>query len=97
MKENLNQDHISPTQDPDSGEEVKKDFQGLVGSVRKFLTELLNIRRNTDQDAAREAIVADISFKGHTAWILVCSIFIASVGLNANSTAVVIGASLFPR
>ena len=61
MKENLNQDHISPTQDPDSGEEVKKDFQGLVGSVRKFLTELLNIRRNTDQDAAREAIVAGIS------------------------------------
>ena len=94
MKENLNQDHISPTQDPDSGEEVKKDFQGLVGSVRKFLTELLNIRRNTDQDAAREAIVADISFKGHTAWILVCPIFIASVGLNANSTAVVIGAML---
>src|SRR5690606_18549721 len=27
-------------------------------------------------------------------WILICSIFIASVGLNANSTAVVIGAML---
>ncbi|MBT8205940.1 MAG: DUF389 domain-containing protein, partial [Eudoraea sp.] len=77
-----------------SGEEIKRDFRGLFGNVRKFLSELLNIRQNTDQDATKDAIIADISFKGHTAWILVCSIFIASVGLNANSTAVVIGAML---
>lgn len=77
-----------------SGEEIKRDFRGLLGNVRKFLFELLNIRQNTDQDATKDAIIADISFKGHTAWILVCSIFIASVGLNANSTAVVIGAML---
>ena len=75
-------------------EEVKKDFKGLLGSVKVFLHDLLNIRENTDKQATREAIEADISFKGHTAWILVCSIFIASVGLNANSTAVVIGAML---
>ena len=31
---------------------------------------------------------------GTTSWILVCSILIASVGLNADSTAVVIGAML---
>jgi uncharacterized hydrophobic protein (TIGR00271 family) len=76
------------------GEEVEKDFKGLVGSVRAFLKDLLNIRDNTDQEATRQAIEQDIPFKGHTAWILVCSIFIASVGLNANSTAVVIGAML---
>ncbi len=95
MQENLNQDNITPTQKPnESGEDVKKDFKGLLGSVKKFLQELLDIRTNTDQDATKQAIIADISFKGHTAWILVCSIFIASVGLNANSTAVVIGAML---
>ncbi len=75
-------------------EEMKKEFKGLVGSVRKFLSDLLNIRQNTDQEATKEAIIADIPFKGHTSWILICSIFIASVGLNANSTAVVIGAML---
>jgi uncharacterized hydrophobic protein (TIGR00271 family) len=75
-------------------EEVEKDFKGLVGSVRAFMKDLLNIRDNTDQEATRNAIEQDIPFKGHTAWILVCSIFIASVGLNANSTAVVIGAML---
>ncbi|WP_420320251.1 DUF389 domain-containing protein [Flagellimonas sp.] len=82
------------TPGPDSGDEVKKDFKGLLGSVRKFLSELLEIRTNTDAAATKESIIADIPFKGHTSWILVCSIFIASIGLNANSTAVVIGAML---
>lgn len=95
MQEKLGQDNITPTDNSqDSGDEVKKDFQGLLGSVKKFLSELLDIRTNTDQDATREAIIADIPFKGHTSWILICSIFIASIGLNANSTAVVIGAML---
>jgi len=75
-------------------EDIKKDFKGLLGSVKKFLSDLLDIRQNTDQEATKESIIADIPFKGHTSWILICSIFIASVGLNANSTAVVIGAML---
>lgn len=95
MKENLNQENITPTEGPDKqSEEVKKDFKGLLGSLKTFLVELLDIQKNTDRETTKEAINADISFKGHTAWILVCSIFIASVGLNANSTAVVIGAML---
>jgi uncharacterized hydrophobic protein (TIGR00271 family) len=80
--------------DLDGVEEVKQEFRGLLGSTRKFLSELLDIRQNTDKESTKEAIIADIPFKGHTAWILVCSIFIASIGLNANSTAVVIGAML---
>ncbi|NJB72795.1 putative hydrophobic protein (TIGR00271 family) [Saonia flava] len=91
MSEGLNKSFTNPE---DSGEEVKKDFEGLLGSSRKFLTELLDIRKNTDQDTTKESIIADIPFKGHTSWILICSIFIASIGLNANSTAVVIGAML---
>jgi uncharacterized hydrophobic protein (TIGR00271 family) len=95
MKDNLNQDNITPTSNEEQhADEVKKDFKGLIGSIRKFLYELLDIQQNTDRDATKDAIIADIPFKGHTSWILVCSIFIASVGLNANSTAVVIGAML---
>ncbi|NNE32992.1 MAG: DUF389 domain-containing protein [Winogradskyella sp.] len=73
---------------------VKKDAQGLFTSIKLFLRELLDFRDDTDRDATVTAIKADIPFKGATAWILVCSIFVASVGLNANSTAVVIGAML---
>ena len=95
MENNQNQDKLSLSSNEGNGsEEVKKDFQGLLGSVKKFLSELLDIRTNTDQQATKEAIIADIPFKGHTSWILICSIFIASIGLNANSTAVVIGAML---
>lgn len=90
----MEQENKDPLSTEEQGEEVKKDFAGFLNSSKRFLTDLLNIRQNTDQEATREAILADISFKGHTAWILVCSIFIASVGLNANSTAVVIGAML---
>lgn len=39
-------------------------------------------------------VTSNISFSGSNFWILVCAIIIASVGLNVNSTAVVIGAML---
>jgi uncharacterized hydrophobic protein (TIGR00271 family) len=95
MNNNPHQDSdTSSNPETTRGDEVKKDFSGLLGSLRSFLFELLDIRHNTDQKATIEAIIADIPFKGHTSWILICSIFIASVGLNANSTAVVIGAML---
>jgi len=73
---------------------VKQDAAGLWKNVKVFLVELLDFRHDTDRDATVNAIKGDISFKGATAWILICSIFVASVGLNANSTAVVIGAML---
>jgi len=75
-------------------ETIKKEAQGLFASLKKFLKELLDFREETDREATVEAIKNDIPFKGATAWILVCSIFVASIGLNANSTAVVIGAML---
>ncbi|MBD0830746.1 DUF389 domain-containing protein [Aestuariibaculum sediminum] len=75
-------------------EAVKKDAQGLLLSIKRFFSELLDFRDDTDREATMQAIKNDIPFKGATAWILVCSIFVASIGLNANSTAVVIGAML---
>ena len=73
---------------------VQENARGLWTSSKKFLIELLDFREDTDQAATIEAIKGDIAFKGATAWILICSIFVASIGLNANSTAVVIGAML---
>ena len=73
---------------------VKEDAKGLWISLKTFIIELLDFRHDTDREATIAAIKTDIPFKGATAWILICSIFVASVGLNANSTAVVIGAML---
>jgi len=73
---------------------VQKDAKGLFVSIKKFLVELFDFRNDTDRPATIEAIKADIPFKGATAWILIFAVFVASIGLNANSTAVVIGAML---
>jgi uncharacterized hydrophobic protein (TIGR00271 family) len=41
-----------------------------------------------------ETISGGVDFRGPTLWILIFAVFIASLGLNTNSTAVIIGAML---
>jgi uncharacterized hydrophobic protein (TIGR00271 family) len=63
----------------------------LVNNLIHFLsldTEL------EDPEIIHEEIVKGITFKGTNLWILMFAIIIASVGLNMNSTAVIIGAML---
>ncbi|MCK5441420.1 MAG: hypothetical protein KAJ23_05990 [Maribacter sp.] len=62
MSKTLNGDNNVPLSEGARGEEVKKDIQGLLGSTKKFLFELLDIRKNTDQEGIKEAIIADILF-----------------------------------
>lgn len=47
-----------------------------------------------DEKMAEEAIMDGVSFKGANIIILILAIFIASLGLNTNSAAVIIGAML---
>lgn len=77
-----------------NGEEFDQIKLTAWESLKKFFIELFDIHSDTDRDATIAAVKKDISFKGHTAWILIFSIFIASIGLNVSSTAVVIGAML---
>lgn len=90
VEENVNKDNAVEQ----SKQEVQQGAKGLFVSVKKFLVELLDFRDDTDHEATVEAIKLDIPFKGATAWILIFAVFIASIGLNADSTAVVIGAML---
>ena len=66
----------------------------IGGFISSFFKETLDFSQNTDKESTLNSIKEDISIKGATAWILICSIFVASVGLNANSIPVVIGAML---
>lgn len=47
-----------------------------------------------DRQKTLESVKKNIDFKGANLWILACAILVASVGLNVNSTAVIIGAML---
>ena len=59
------------------------------------LKTLLNLHTGEeDKSKVLADVVKNISFRGSNLWILACAIFIASIGLNVNSTAVIIGAML---
>ena len=73
---------------------VSRNAKGLFESLFSFFKEVLDFRKEADRDHTINSIKADISIKGPNAWILICSILVASVGLNANSIPVVIGAML---
>lgn len=66
----------------------------IVDILRPQLIERLQIRDLADAESTIEGIKKDIEFRGFNLWILVFSIVIASIGLNVDSTAVVIGAML---
>lgn len=77
---------------------AKEDSENSLGSSFKSflssLSEILNITDNAQREITIEGIKRDIDFKGFNVWILILAIFIASIGLNVNSTAVIIGAML---
>jgi uncharacterized hydrophobic protein (TIGR00271 family) len=60
----------------------------------KFL-HYFDLRQEMESfDFIHAEIEKGIEFKGTNLWILMCAILVASVGLNMNSTAVIIGAML---
>lgn len=63
--------------------------------TKEFLSGRFSLREDSaDQSEVIENIRKGIDFKGTNLWILMFAIVIASVGLNVNSTAVIIGAML---
>lgn len=63
-------------------------------SISEYLKSLINISNDCDAESTIQNISQNIEFKGVNVWILVFAIFLASIGLNVNSTAVIIGAML---
>ncbi|MDE6445960.1 MAG: TIGR00341 family protein [Alistipes sp.] len=74
---------------------MKHSFSAWLGDLRAFLRD----RFSLDEDKARrEEVIASISkgveFRGVNLWVLIFATMIASLGLNVNSAAVIIGAML---
>ena len=64
-------------------------------SAWSWLRRLLDFRDDKAGDVATiESLKGDVEFRGTKLWILICAILVASIGLNVNSTAVIIGAML---
>ena len=62
---------------------------------KSFIEEYMDVRRDkADESEAVKSIREGVEMKGATIWILIAAILLASLGLNVNSTAVIIGAML---
>jgi uncharacterized hydrophobic protein (TIGR00271 family) len=67
----------------------------IIIAVRKFLQDRFNLNEDkADEQLIIESIERNVNFKGTNLWTLIFAILIASIGLNVNSTAVIIGAML---
>lgn len=65
----------------------------------RLITRFISSRFTLNDDKEDEDIIVDsirkgVEFRGTNLWTLIFAIFIASIGLNVNSTAVIIGAML---
>jgi uncharacterized hydrophobic protein (TIGR00271 family) len=83
MQDNTNQD----------SRQLKQQISETIKNLYFFTRKVLRVD-GTDYEGTVETIKKDIEFKGHNAWILICSIFIASIGLDVNSIPAIIGAML---
>lgn len=70
-------------------------YRTMAGRLFRNIRERFDLREDS---AGQEEVVANINksveFRGTNLWVLICATFIASLGLNVNSTAVIIGAML---
>ncbi len=66
-----------------------------IKNVKKVLNKYFNLLPDKENEqAVIEQVKGSIAFRGTNLWILMFAILIASLGLNVNSTAVIIGAML---
>ncbi|TSD67071.1 TIGR00341 family protein [Inquilinus sp. KBS0705] len=67
----------------------------LFKQLRYFLTHRFNLQEDkAGENEIISSIRRNVDFRGANLWALIFAIFIASIGLNVNSTAVIIGAML---
>jgi len=73
---------------------INPDIRENIKSVWTFIKVTLSFKEGANIEGTIKNIKEGIDFKGPNVWVLICSIVVASVGLNTNSTAVIIGAML---
>ncbi|MEP5240095.1 MAG: DUF389 domain-containing protein, partial [Flavobacteriaceae bacterium] len=66
-----------------------------VEGLKLFLHDLFDLHEDKQRESKTiDDISKGVEFKGTNLWILIFAIIIASIGLNVNSTAIIIGAML---
>lgn len=79
----------------DDAQKVKSSFSAWFGDLREFMKGRFSLDEDKAQrDEVVAAIAKGVEFRGVNLWVLIFAAMIASLGLNVNSAAVIIGAML---
>ena len=73
---------------------MKERLLQIIKEIWLYLKSLASIAEDTDSETTIANISKGVEFRADNVWVLFFAIIIASVGLNVNSTAVIIGAML---
>ncbi len=77
-----------------SNESTQPEKKSWWESTTYFFSHILDLRDGLDRKGTIDKIHKNIETKGANVWLLISAIFIASIGLDTNSPAVIIGAML---
>ena len=93
MKDKMEEQPKTP-QPIDHNRSIGEILNELYEATRSWFAKLTNLDEGTDHEGTITAIRNNKRMEGANAWLLMCSIMIASLGLDLNSPAVIIGAML---
>ena len=74
--------------------DLAKDLNRFLSSFGKFFSSLVDLQEGIDREGTIVWIKNNKRMLGANAWLLMCSIMIASLGLDLDSPAIIIGAML---
>ncbi len=81
-------------QDHRDNESISFFFFSLIRKIWDFVVDIFDLKNGMDREGAILEIRNNKKMQGANAWLLMCSIMVASLGLDLNSPAVIIGAML---
>ena len=79
---------------PNTDNKIKQGASDFWDGLVDFFKDLVNLQDGMDREGTIINIRNNKRMRGANAWLLMCSIMVASLGLNLNSPAVIIGAML---
>ena len=85
---------LKGTPEEKSKQKMRSGFGDLTNGLSGFLKNLDDLRPGLDRAGTIIRIRDNREMKGANAWLLMCSIMVASLGLDLDSPAVIIGAML---
>lgn len=86
---------IQPPKPEQYDHNEQRQIKSIFAGIRRFMRNRFDLNEDrADQEEVIENIKKGVEFRGTNLWILMFAIVVASVGLNVNSTAVIIGAML---